>query len=82
MYVSSLISISFVLSKIWPREESIMKNKWLRGDNLINIQGKIMDSALPLTAIYLYKPSFISILFVLFKIWPEQATIMKNSYGE
>jgi len=45
MYVPSLISISFVLSKIWPRQESIMKNKWLivtGGDNTVNIQGRIM----------------------------------------
>jgi len=29
MYVPSLISISFVLSKIWPGQATIMKNKWL-----------------------------------------------------
>jgi len=28
--------------------------KWLRGDNTVNIQGRIMGSALPLIAIYLY----------------------------
>jgi len=43
MDVPSLISIPFVLSKIWPRQESIMKiNKWLRGDNYVNIQGRSM----------------------------------------
>jgi len=30
----------------------------------------------------IYKPSFISIPFVLFKIWHGQATLMKNGYGE
>jgi len=42
MHVPYLISIPFVLSKIWPRQESIMEKKWLRGDNNVNIQGKIM----------------------------------------
>jgi len=31
----------FVFSKIWPRQESVMK-KGLRGDNYVNIQGRIM----------------------------------------
>jgi len=30
----------------------------------------------------IYKPSFISISLVLFKIWPGQASIMKNGLGE
>ena len=43
MYVPSLILTPFVLSKIWPRQESIMRyNKWLRGDNTVNIQGMVM----------------------------------------
>ena len=42
MYVPSLISIPFVLSKIWPGQTSIMK-KWLWGDNSVNIQGRIID---------------------------------------
>ena len=29
IYKPSLISITFVLSKIWPRQTSIMKNTWL-----------------------------------------------------
>ena len=35
-------SIPFVLSKIWPGQTSIMKKKWLRRDNTVNIQGRIM----------------------------------------
>ena len=42
MYVPSLISIRFVLSKIWVGQVTIMKNKWLGGDSSVNIQGKIM----------------------------------------
>jgi len=41
--------------KKMPGQATIMK-KWLRGDNLINIQGMIMFfvcTALPLTVIYL-----------------------------
>ena len=52
-----------------------MKNKWLWGNNSVNIPGRIMD-ILILPSIY--KPSFISISFVLFKTWPGQATLMKN----
>jgi len=48
MYVPSLISIPFVRSKIWPGQSTIMKNKWLRGDNSVNIQGKIMVLVHPL----------------------------------
>jgi len=55
MYVPSLISILVVLSKIWSGQATIMKNKWLWGNNYVSIQGRIMYvySALPLTAIYL-----------------------------
>ena len=42
MYVPSLISIPFVLSKIWHGQTSIME-KWLWGDNSVNIQGRIID---------------------------------------
>jgi len=42
MYVPSLISIPFLLSKIWPGQATIMKNKWLWGDNSVNIQGRVM----------------------------------------
>ena len=41
MYVPSFTSIPLVLSKIWPGQATIMK-KWLRGDNLVNIQGRMM----------------------------------------
>jgi len=41
MYVPSLISIHFVLFKICPGQVSIMK-KWLRGDNSVNIQDRII----------------------------------------
>ena len=59
-------------------------NKCLRGDNTVNIQGRIMVLVhiTPSHCHLVYKPSFISITFVFFKIWPGQATIMKNGYGE
>jgi len=59
MYVSSLISIPFVLSKIWPGQATIMKNKWLRGDNSINIQVMIMVLGHCPSLPSIYKPSFI-----------------------
>ena len=58
-----------------------MKNKWLRGDNSVNIPGMIMvivhcpfSYCLP----SIYKLRSITIPFVPFKIWPGQATLMKN----
>jgi len=36
------IFISFRILKIWLGQASIMKNKWLRGDNSVNIPGRIM----------------------------------------
>ena len=42
IYKPSFISIPFILHKIWPGQASIMKNKRLRGNNSINIQGRIM----------------------------------------
>jgi len=42
MYAPSLISNPFILSKIWPRQASSMKNKWLKGDNSVNKQCMIM----------------------------------------
>ena len=54
IHVPSLISITFVLSKIWPRHTSLMKTKWLRGDKTVNIHGRrFLCTALPLTAIYI-----------------------------
>ena len=44
MYVPSLISIPFVLSKIWPEQATNMKIKWLWVDNSVNIQGRILVS--------------------------------------
>ena len=46
----------------------------------INIQGRIM--VLVQSPFSHFKPSLISITFVLSKIWPRQASIMKNGYGE
>jgi len=40
MYVPNLISI--LLYKIWPEQATIIKNKWLWGDNSVNILGRIM----------------------------------------
>jgi len=56
------------------------EKKWLWGDNYVNIQGSIM--------VIVYCPSsdcHLSINQVSFQsllIWPGQATIMKNGYGE
>ena len=55
---------------------------WLRGNNSVNIQGRIMALVPFLSLLSIYKPSFFPIPFVLSKIWPGQATIMKNGYGE
>ena len=65
----SLISIPFVLSKIWPGQASIIKNKWLRGDNCKYTEKDYGSCALPfliMTSIYI--PTFIAIPFVLSKI--------------
>ena len=78
MYVPNLISIPFVLSKIWPIQESIMK-KWLRGNNYVNILGMIMVHVHFLSLTSFYKPNFISIWFVLSKIRLGQASIMTNT---
>ena len=71
MYVPSLIQISFVISKIWPGQATVMKNKWLRGDN--SVCSAVHFLRLP----SIYNPSFISIQFVLSKISPRQASIIK-----
>ena len=42
IYKPSFISIPFVLSMIWPGHTSFMTKTRLRGDNSINIQGRIM----------------------------------------
>ena len=41
MYVPSFSLIPFILSKIWPGQATFMKI-WLREDNSVNIQGRIM----------------------------------------
>ena len=81
---SSIISIPFILSKIWPEHTSffLFLKKWLRGDNTVNIQGRIMvlvHSNHFLTLKSIYKPSFILFPFVLSKVWPGQASIMTNT---
>jgi len=83
IYKPSFISTPFSLNKIWAGQATTMKT-WLRGDNYVNIQGRIMVlvHCLPSHSLSIYKPSFISIPFVLSKIWPRQASIMKNGYGE
>jgi len=60
------------------RRATIMKNKWLWGDNSINIQSRTMDFVHCPSLSSIYKPSFISIPYVLSRIWPGQATIMKK----
>jgi len=60
-----------------------MKNKRLREDNSVNIQGSIMVLEFcPSSHCHLSinQVSFQSL--VLSKIWPGQASIMKNGYGE
>jgi len=82
LYVPSFISIPSVLLKIWPGQASIMKNKWLRGDNSVKIQSRIMvlvhcpSSHCHLSINQVSK----SIPFVLSKIWLGQASIMKNKW--
>ena len=50
------------------------KTKWLRGDN--SVSSAVHFLGLP----SIYKPSFISIPFVLSKIWAGQASIMKKTF--
>ena len=58
MYVPSLISIPFVLSKICTGQANIMKN-WLRGDNY-RIGLWFLCTARSLTAIYLYTKFYLN----------------------
>ena len=81
MYVPSLISIPFVLSKIWPRQATIMNNtRWLRGDNSCQYTGCDYGSCTQyfLLLLSIYKPIFISIPLVLLKIWSGQASLWKS----
>ena len=73
MYVPRLLSIRFVLSKIWPGQATVMKNKWLWGDNSVNIPGRIMvimHSHLSIQQVPLQS--------LIPQIWPGQATLMKT----
>ena len=61
-----------------------MKN-WLMGDNSVNIEGWIIVCVHCTSSqchLSIYKPSFISIPFVLSNIWPGQAYIIKTGNGE
>ena len=64
LYTPSFISIPFLLYKIWAGQATIMKT-WLRGNNSVNIQGRIMALVPFLSLLSIYKPSFIPIPFVL-----------------
>jgi len=64
LYTPSFISIPFLLYKIWAGQATIMKT-WLRGNNSVNIQGRIMVLVPFLSLLSIYKPSFIPIPFVL-----------------
>ena len=80
IYKPSSISNHFV----WPGHTFIMKKKWLRRDNTVNKQGMIIFIYLSCARHFLslpsiYKPSFISIPFVLSKICPRQPSIMPNT---
>ena len=75
------ISITFVLSKIWPRQTHIMKKKWLWGYNSVNIKGRIrVLGHCPFSSCHLSTDEEISITFVLSKIWPRQTHIMKKKW--
>jgi len=70
MYVQSLILNPFVFSR---QASSMKKKQWLWGDN--SVKNRLLDygsCVLPFLSLpSIYKPSFISIPFVLSKMWPE-----------
>ena len=72
----------FVRSKIWPGQVSIMKNGY--GEiTLVNIQDRIIvlvHCPFPYCYLSINQVSFRSL--VLSKIWPGQASIVKNGYRE
>ena len=77
MYQVSFQSLWY-FPRCGPDTHSLWQIKGYKGDNSINIQGRIM--VLPFHSLSsIYKPSFISIPFILFKIWPGQATIRNKS---
>jgi len=49
------------------------EKKWLWADNSVNIQDRFGSLSFP-SLLSIYKPSFISISFVLSTIWPGQGT--------
>ena len=82
MYEHSLISIPFVLSKIWPGQAIIMKKDGYGEITQINIQGMIMvivHCNFFHCHVYIL---FNSLPFVLSKIWSGQAIIMKKMVKE
>ena len=76
--VPCLISIPFVLSKIWPRHTSIMKKKWLWGDNTVNIQGMIMVIVHGPSSHWILSINQVSFQSLVYFPRYGQATIMKN----
>ena len=74
----SINQVSFqsllILSNIWPGQALIMENKRLRGDNSVNIQGRIVVPVYCLSSYCHYSINQVSLqsLFVLLKIWPGQ----------
>jgi len=75
MYLPSLISVPFVRSIILPGQVNSIEKKWLRGDNSVNIQDMsmlLLHWTSCLCHLSINQVSFQS------KIWPGQATVMKN----
>jgi len=65
MYVPSLISIPFVLSKIG--QASIMKKKWLWGDNSVNMQDRfivVVHCPFPHCYLSINQVSYLSLWYV------------------
>ena len=82
MYVSSLITIPFVLSKIWPRQVYNMEKKWLRGDNYVNIQVRIRVLVGPSTDCHL-SINQVSFQFLLYfsRYGPDRAGLQKKHFS-
>ena len=83
IYKPSVIPIPFVLLKILLRQASIMKNKWLWGDNSVNIPGRIMVHVhCPSSYCHLSinQVSLQSLLY--FSRYGPDRQHMKNGYGQ
>ena len=78
MYVSSFFPIPFVHSKICPRQATIMGEKWLRGDNSINIGWIMVHVFWTSSHEHLWCTKLNFNPFILSKIWPGQATNMNK----